>query len=151
MIGFAVVAVRRWIGPREVLQAAPLRMRVQFWLLVVSGVFLASVPVVAQRGESVPATASLPSWIPFLGLVLAAIGWSFYAGSIWQQFDALKRRMADTDAAVDKRFLALEAVVVRKDRLDDKLELMNAKIDQLHELLKRSDREWRDSLHGSKE
>lgn len=132
----AVAAVRRVIGPREVLQAAPLRMRVQFWVLVISGVFLASVPVVAQRGDSVPPA----SWVPYWPFTATLALWVFSAGAVWAQFNSLRDRLA-----------ALESVVVRKDKLDDKIETINTKIDQLHELLKRSDREWRDSLHGSKE
>lgn len=131
----AVVAVRRWIGPVEVLQAAPLRMRVQFWLLVGSGIALATVPVIA-RGEAV----AVESWSTDWRFVSTVALWIFSAGAVWAQFNDLKARLAK-----------LEASSVGKDKLDDKIELMTTKIDQLHELLKRTDREWRDSLHGSKE
>jgi len=136
MIGFAVVAVRRWIGPLEVLQAAPLRMRVQFWVLVVSGVFLASVPVVAQRGDSVPPS----SWTPYWPFVATVIVWVFSAGAVWAQFNALKEQIS-----------AVEAGGVRKDVLVEMLNALRTEIQAVRQLLERSDREWRDSLHGSKE
>lgn len=134
MIGMAAYA-RRMIGPREVLQAAPVRMRVQFWFLVVSGIALATVPVLA-RGESMPSSSWVPYW-PFIGTVIL---WTFSAGAVWAQFNSLKDRL-----------VSLEGAVVKKDKLDDKLETMTAKIDALHRLLERSDRDWRDAHHGSKE
>lgn len=145
-----VQQARRWIGPREVLQAAPLRMRVQFGVLVGSGVLLATVPVLA-REEVRAVSSSLPAWVPYVGLGLAIVGWIFYAGATWAQFNDLKGHLAKSDEAHGKRFEALESVMVRRDKLDDKLELMTAKIDALYKLLERSEREWRDSLHGSKE
>lgn len=138
MIGAVLVqTAQRWIGPREVLQAAPLRMRVQFWSLVVSGVVLATVPVLAG-GESMPG----PNWTPYWPFVATVTLWVFSAGAVWAQFNALKERLS-----------RLEESAVRRDKLDDKLELMTAKIDALHEkialLLGTAD--WRDRLHGSKE
>lgn len=124
-----------YISPRRVVAVAPLRLRVQFWGLVGTGILLASVTVSARGGESVP----IP-WTAYWPMFLAALTWVFSAGVVWANFNSFKLRLE-----------ALEASTVKKDKLDDKLELMNTKIDQLHELLKRSDREWRDSLHGGKE
>ena len=60
-------------------------------------------------------------------------------------------RLNSIKDAIEKRVSALEGTVVRTDKLDDKLEIVNAKLDSLHELLERSDRDWRDRHHGGTE
>ena len=139
MIGMAYVTVRRWIGLREVLQAAPVQTRVLFWLLVVSGIGLASVTVSA-RGEIVQPT----SWVSYWPFLAAVVTWAFLAGSVIARLNSIKD-------ALEKRVSALEGTVVRTDKLDDKLEIVNAKLDSLHKLLERSDRDWRDLHHGGTE
>jgi hypothetical protein len=146
VIAFAVIA-RRVIGPREVLQAAPLRMRLQFWALVVSGVFLASVPVVAQRGESVPPASWANSW----QFIASMVTWVFGAGLILGRMNGVKDTLESKIAAIDKRLTETEASTVKKDSLADKLATIDVKLDALHKMLEQSDRAWRDSLHGSNE
>ena len=126
---------RRWIGPREVLQAAPASMRLRFWVLVGSGVILATVSVVA-RGEDMPQASVLPWW-PFVGTALV---WAFSAGMVFAQFTSLKSRIE-----------SLEGAAVKKDVLAETLTGLRGEIAAVRALLERSDREWRDSLHGSKE
>ena len=139
MIGMAYVTVRRWIGPREVLQAAPAQTRALFWFLVVTGIGLASVTVSA-RGEIVQQT----NWIAYWPFFAAVVTWAFFAGGVLARLNSIKD-------AIEKRVSALEGTVVRTDKLDDKLEIVNAKLDSLHELLERSDRDWRDRHHGGTE
>jgi len=130
-----VQQARRWIGPREVLQAAPPFMRVRFWLLVGSGVILATVSVVA-RGEDMPQASVLPWW-PFIGTALV---WAFSAGMVFAQFTSLKNRIE-----------SLEGEAVKKDVLAETMAGLRGEIAALRTLLEHSERAWRDSLHGSKE
>ncbi len=133
MIGFAVVAVRRFIGPREVYRKAPRQMRMEFWILVLSGIALASVPVLA-RDEAVRPAELLPWW-PF---VLTVVLWVFSAGAVWGQFNSLRERI-----------LALESTAVRKDTLADKLDTLSAQIQGLRALIERTERDSRDARHHS--
>lgn len=125
------------IRTRDVLDAAPWVVRVQLWCLAVLGLLIvASVRVYARAGGGM-ADVPITSWWPF---VLAVLSWIFSLGVWWAQVSALKDRVT-----------AVEATAVRKDTLNDKLETLAVQIEAVRQLLERSDREWRGSLHGSKE
>ena len=140
MIGFAVVA-RRFISPREVLQSAPLTMRVQFWGLVISGVAIATVTVSA-RGEIVQQAA----WLPYWPVFVVTAGWLVSAGYVLAKFDAFKARLDALEATTQKAFEG----TVKKDVLAETLAGLKADIAHVRQLLER-DRDWRDMHHGSKE
>ena len=89
-------------------------------------------------------TRILHQVVPYWPMVAAIIVWIFSAGMLLGKFNALKD-------SLERRLGALEATVVRADKLDDKLEVMAAKIESVHKLLEQSDRNWRESLHGAKE
>ena len=146
MIGMAYVAVRRWIGPREVLQAAPWQMRVQFWVLVASGVAIATVTVSA-RGEIVQQT----NWIVYWPMAVWIASTLVAAGYLLAKFDALKDTMAKNEAATTGRLDALEAATVKKDVLAEMLAGLKSDIAHVRELLENNSRGWRDLHHGSKE
>lgn len=124
-----------YISPRRVIQSAPLRMRVQFWGLVASGIALASVTVSARGEQGMPVP-----WTAYWPMFLAALTWVFSAGVVWANFNSFKLRIE-----------ALEASAVRKDKLDDKLETIHAKLDGIERLIESNRHDWRDALHGSKE
>ena len=146
MIGMAYVTVRRWIGPREVLQAAPFKMRVQFWLLVASCVAIATVTVSA-RGEIVPQT----NWIAYWPMAVW-IGSTLVAGGyLLAKFDALKDTMLKESVAINARIDALHATKVNKDVLAETLAGLKSDIAHVRELLENNSRGWRDLHHGSKE
>lgn len=127
-----VIQAKRYISPRIVLAAAPLKMRVQFWALVVSGVWIASVTVSA-RGEIVQQTNVMAYW----PMLLAAGTWIFSAGAVWAQFSALKSQIE-----------SLEGATVKKDVLAETLTALRMEIRGLRDLLER-DRDWRN--HEGKE
>lgn len=129
---------------RDVLDAAPWMVRAQLWCLAFLGVLiLASVRVYARAGGSMT-NVPITSWWPF---VLAVLSWAVSVGVWLSQVAELKKRADGTDA----RLLAIETTFVKRDKLDDKLETMAAKIEAVHKLLEQSDRNWRESLHGAKE
>lgn len=130
-------------------------MRVQFWSLVVSGVGIASVTVSA-RGEIVQQT----NWIAYWPMVAAVVTWAFLAGGVLARLtgvkDSLSKEIADEKTErqkLEQRLSTVEATAVKRDKLDDKLENINTKIDALHEkiALLVGSKDWRGNLHGSEE
>lgn len=120
----AVIQAKRYISPRIVLAAAPLKMRVQFWALVASGVWIASVTVSA-RAEDVPSQ----TWLNYWPVIFATLTWVFSAGVVWAKFDALKARLD-----------SLEGVTVKKDVLAESINTLRTEIRGLRELLERDHR-----------
>lgn len=109
MIGFA------YVSPRQVLKAAPWRVRVQFWVLVGAAVGIASVPVGAG-GEGVKAVEWF-SW-PVLSSVILLV---FNLGITWQQLNDVKRRLGDLEEARGD-YARKDVVVVELRALRDLLE-----------------------------
>jgi len=123
-----------YVSPRRVLREAPMKVRVQFCGLVVSGIWIASVTLSA-RGEDIQPSNFVTYW----PMGVAMVTWAFSAGAVWAQFNALKNRIE-----------SLEGVTVKKDVLAETMNALRMEIRGLRDLLER-DHTWRDSHHGGQE
>lgn len=106
MIGFA------YVSPRKVMKAAPLRVRVQFWILVAAGVSLASVPVIGagEGGSSV----EWFSWPVLSSLILLV----FNLGITWQQLNDVKRRLEQFETEYARKDVLLVELKALRDLLE---------------------------------
>jgi hypothetical protein len=127
------------IRTRDVLDSAPWLVRFQLWCLGFLGfLIVSSVRVYARGGGMID--VPITSWWPF---VLAVLSWAVSLGMWLSQLSELKARVKSLEEALPSK--------VSDALLAAKLDTIAAQISSLHQLLAQSDRQWRDSLHGSKE